>query len=99
MGPVVRFSWSVARNSPNENSSVSPGRNGNSSPHSMKMMTRLIHTNSVWKWSSSQLGSIQGMPRSMGCRPVTRRAYRAGLSDNLYGRASPSTVCRGGALG
>ena len=38
----------------------------------MKMMTRLIQTNSVWKWSSSQLGSIHGIPRSWVYRPVTR---------------------------
>ena len=38
----------------------------------MKMITRLISTNCVWKWSSSQLGSIQGIPRSIVCRPVTR---------------------------
>ena len=72
LGPVVRFSWSVARNRPKANSSVSPGKNGKSSPHSMKMMTRLTHTNSVWKWSSNQLGSIQGIPRSWVYRPVTR---------------------------
>jgi hypothetical protein len=56
----------------------------------MKMMIRLIQMNSVWKWSSSQFGSIQGMPRSMVCRPVTlaslyRRRVRSliPVSDDL----------------
>ena len=59
---------SVAMNTPSESSRVSPGRNGKNSPHSTKMMARLIHRSSVPNWASRYSGSIQFMPSSKGCR-------------------------------
>ncbi len=56
-------------------------------------------TNSVWKLSSSQLGSIHGIPRSIVCRPVTRRAYIAGSDRYLSVRECLPALPAGVPLG
>ena len=53
-------------NSPTLNSSESPGRIGNSRPHSMKMIAQLTQNISLPNCSSSHSGSIQSRPRSSG---------------------------------
>ena len=58
--------FSPEMNRPMATRRVSPGRNGKNSPHSTKMMARLIQKNAVPNWSSSQSGSIHWMPKSIG---------------------------------
>ena len=70
---------------PIANRSVSPGRIGKNSPHSTKTMTMLIQNSAVPKRSSSQLGSIQSMPRSIGWMPEVRMDCR---SHNVLTRAT-----------
>ena len=80
--------------SPSPKSRVSPGRNGKSSPHSTKTMPRLIQNSALPNWSSSQLGSIQLMPRRKGWSSssrVTRQRYPSGPD-------APLAVRRGGTV-
>ena len=74
-------------NSPTANSRVSPGRIGKNSPHSMKMISMHTHRNHGPNWSSSQLGSIQLIPNSKGCRVLTGGAYPGVPDQNLYAPA------------
>ena len=62
----IATSMTVEMNRPTANSSESPGRIGNSSPHSMKTITMLIQNSAFPNWSSNQFGSIQSIPNSSG---------------------------------
>ena len=62
--------FSPAMNRPMATRRVSPGRNGKKSPHSTKMIARLIQKNAVPNWSSSQFGSIHWMPKRSGINRV-----------------------------
>ena len=99
LGPLVRLSSSVARKRPTENSRVSPGRKGKSSPHSMKTMIRLIHTNSVWKFEQPvriHPGDAEEQGLQAGHRGEPTRASVRNL-NGASGRAREPSA--GGRLG
>ena len=81
-------------------SRVSPGRNGKNSPHSTKMMARLIQRSAAPNWSSSHSGSIQLMPSSRGCRSaltprtVPGDATNSGHLRSLAGMQEPEEQTR-----